>query len=217
MSSIFLVRHATPKSFGMSAGALAVPEDEDGLSDQGIQEANDLGRAFASMGITSRVVIVSSGMRRAQETAAVIAAAVGSTYASDDRLNELHLNLGPMATEAQSRDRQLLAFRSPTEHIDGAESVAEHRARVATWFADLYRQIDSDPDAARIIVSHGGTMDHILGCVFGSLSQTLETYFIACPCAHFHRLTRIEPRNGWKVWRVDAMNQRFGEPYPRSL
>jgi hypothetical protein len=35
--------------------------------------------------------------------------------------------------------------------------------------------------SVRIVVSHGGMMEHILGCVFGSLAHTRERYFIACP------------------------------------
>jgi broad specificity phosphatase PhoE len=102
-------------SLGAADESFVRNDDEDGLSECGFHEARMLGAHFASMSITGNVALMSSGMRRARETASTIAAALGCRFDVDPRLNELCLRMDPAMTEHEARERQLNAYRSPDE------------------------------------------------------------------------------------------------------
>ena len=74
---MYLVRHAEAEPGN--------PDELRGLTPHGVKQAKELGRKFARRGIRPDAV-VSSPLVRARQTAEAIAAAVGASAQTDDRL-----------------------------------------------------------------------------------------------------------------------------------
>lgn len=198
---LYLVRHAQPLSHHADDDVPALPDHADGLSDAGRLQAAALASSFAPLLAAAGTRLLSSTLPRAAETAALLAGERAQAVEHDARLNELALRLAGGATERDSRALQLGAIEHPHESMGGSERLAEHRARVAAWFSELCNS--PRRPAVCIVVSHGGTMEHVMGLVLGAPVEGLRGAYIDCPCAHYHGLSEFEPRADWRAWRVD--------------
>ena len=79
--AIYLARHGACASGGAVLGSTDPP-----LTDEGRRQATELAREFARLGVER---IVTSGLRRARETAQLVAAELALGVETDTRLNEI--------------------------------------------------------------------------------------------------------------------------------
>ncbi len=145
-----------------------------GLSDEGRTQAEALGRRLAGVGFER---IVASPLRRARETAAIVAAAAPGHPVPelDDRLAEMDYGAweGSTYAEIQARDPAVRARweRDPaTNACPGGESGDDVAARATAFLRDLIAWHDEREAAGSaaerpvLAVAHS-TLDRILVCV----------------------------------------------------
>ena len=147
---VWLMRHAETATPDVFHGA----ESDIGLSPRGAAQAAAAGGYFAPLGVTA---VVSSGMRRAVDTAGPVAAACGVRHALEPGLHErrvgvlggqpFHVTGGPWAETVRRWSAGDTDFTTP-----GAESYAEVRDRVvAAWD----RMTAAHPGESVAVVAHG--------------------------------------------------------------
>jgi broad specificity phosphatase PhoE len=118
---------------------------------------------------------VSSPLKRARETMAILRATLGldaAGYAADDRLQEISYGEweGSTLAEIRARDPQLLAQREHDKwdfRPPGGESYRDVAARVASWYATASRDT--------VIAAHGG-IARALMANFGVLPEEEATF-----------------------------------------
>jgi broad specificity phosphatase PhoE len=118
---------------------------------------------------------VSSPLKRARETMAILRATLGleaAGYAVDDRLQEISYGEweGSTLAEIRARDPQLLAQREHDKwdfRPPGGESYRDVAARVASWYATASRDT--------VIAAHGG-IARALTANFGILPEEEATF-----------------------------------------
>jgi glucosyl-3-phosphoglycerate phosphatase len=184
---LICVRHGESES-NAAAERVALPEEEgDRLTDLGREQARAAAEALAGAGAGR---LFSSPMRRAAETAAVIAERTGLEVEVNPLIHELREFEGYTELDAD-RQRELRWSTRMTAHADdpdhgpdGADSFNDVIARVRGFKAGLERL---DDDAVVIAVSHGIFLRFFL---FDSL---LGDQFAP---AHAERLWRLRTRNG---------------------
>jgi len=149
------VRHGESHS-NASADRVVLPEAEgDRLTERGRAQALAAAEALAGTGATR---LISSPMRRAAETAAVIAGSTGLEVETSPLIHELrefegYTELDPAEQRARRWSARMSAHAGDPDHgPDGAESFNELVARVRRFKAEL----EALPaDACVIAVSHG--------------------------------------------------------------
>jgi broad specificity phosphatase PhoE len=151
---IYLARHGETddNARGVVQGSIDTP-----LNDRGREQAHDLAlRARAVRAVT----VWTSHLRRAAETAEIVAGVLRTAVHVDERLAESRRGAweGRSLAEIERTDPEGWAawrrggaeFRFP----GGGESLGEHQERVLAALADLRR---SSPSPA-LVVCHGGTI-----------------------------------------------------------
>ncbi len=201
---VLLLRHAEPLSALSSEADVALPDEQNGLSSRGVEQTAAL-QQFLQQPEFLNADFHCSPVRRARET--WLLASQGSAHVAcwDARLAERHLHFTSALLTRQMREQQISAYLAPQSSVEGAESVTAHRCRVQEFFTDV---IDRERASARtvVVVAHGGTIEHLLGCFLGSLNFTLSSYFTALPCAAYHEITSVVPRANANVWRIDRIS-----------
>jgi len=149
-----LIRHA--ESEWNAAGRWQGQADPP-LSARGLAQAEALARELAGERADA---LWSSDLRRARETAAPIAEALGLQPGFEPRLRELDIGswTGCTRSEILTRDPEaLLRFEAgdPEQRAGGAESRAAIRIRVRGLFAELCEQ---NPGRYLIVVTHRGVL-----------------------------------------------------------
>jgi len=118
---------------------------------------------------------VSSPLKRARETMAIVRATLGldpTAYTVDSRLQEISYGdwEGSTLPEISARDPELLASRDQDKwdfRPPGGESYREVAARVAAWYATVTRDT--------VVAGHGGTARALIAN-FGILPEAEATY-----------------------------------------
>lgn len=153
MSVVLLARHGRTASNRelRFQGRLDVPLDE-----RGRRQAAELAERVRGEGVRA---IWSSPLRRAHETAAIVAAAVGiDDVRLDDRLQEIDVGEAGGRRYEEVRDAMpdvYAGWRRPTEdwRFPGGESVPEQQARVLSALEDVRRG-----ETPALVVCHGGVI-----------------------------------------------------------
>jgi probable phosphoglycerate mutase len=152
--------------------------------------------------------IWSSPLRRARETAAVIAAALGLPLMVEERLCELHAGIfqGHLWADLETTfPEELSRWRSGDEHyaIPGGESRAQLAARGRSALETLACR--STP--GMIVVAHGGVLTAALGSLMGRehplLAAAVEQPFPRLPPLANCSVTQLE----WPGPRLVAFNE----------
>jgi probable phosphoglycerate mutase len=159
-AEIWLVRHA--ESAWNALGRWQGHADP-GLSARGRAQALALARSLAEEDIGA---LVTSDLRRARETAAALASALGLEPETDARLRERHLGTWSGLTTPEIAGRWPAEFarvreRDPDFRPGGGESIREVRARALSFFAELSARSRS-PRVA--VVTHGGLIRAVYPC-----------------------------------------------------
>jgi broad specificity phosphatase PhoE len=155
---LYLVRHAEPDESvrGRCCGRTDVP-----LSAAGLASARRLAAAFAGLDVAA---VYSSSLRRAVDTAAPLAAALGSRVTCHDALAEIDFG------ELEGRTFDEVALSHPDLYerwmsapaavrFPGGESYADVRARAVAVATEIVRR---HRDASAIAVAHGGPIRAIV-------------------------------------------------------
>ncbi|WP_374435489.1 histidine phosphatase family protein [Inhella sp.] len=105
--------------------------------------------------------IYSSPLQRARATAEALAQPHGHALQLDERLRERHLGelqglLKPEIEQRHPELARLMQQRRPSYAPPGGETLAQFRARVEAWLADL---VQAHGGQTVLAVSHGGVLD----------------------------------------------------------
>ncbi len=150
----------------------------------------------------------SSPLRRARETADVIAAAIGLPVSVDEQLCELHAGIfqGHLwADLEQTFPGEVAHWRSGDPHyvIPGGES----RAQLAARGRKALETLAARSTATMIVVAHGGVLTAALGSMLGRehplLAAAAERPFTKLPALANCSVTELE----WPGPRLVAFNE----------
>ncbi|MDK2125964.1 histidine phosphatase family protein [Parachitinimonas caeni] len=200
---IYLIRHAEPLGELLGPEDYLIPDEENRLSEYGWQQAQQLAAMFSQIKIDE---IYSSPILRAFQTAGVMAENTGVSIQIIDHLAERNFMPSSPITLKQCQDIQLQGYWHTNAVIQGVESVAAHRLRVANWFSGLEAEIQNKPEYNRLIVCHGGTIEHILGVMMNIPVSAMSRYFFSCECAHFMQIQPLRGLGESVVYRIDRIN-----------
>jgi broad specificity phosphatase PhoE len=155
---LLLIRHALPLRSEPGEGS------DPHLSDVGFEQARRLPKALSRYPISR---VVSSPQRRALQTAAPIAGALGLPTEVDDRLAEYDRDLSVYIPIEQVRDENPQEWaRISDGHLPSMVDEAAFRARVGEAMGDLVS--GSEHDETVIVFSHGGVINLVLHDVLGT-------------------------------------------------
>jgi 2,3-bisphosphoglycerate-dependent phosphoglycerate mutase len=160
--TLWLVRHgeSTWNVLGLAQGY----DDQAELTSRGLRQAAEVAARFSDVAIRA---IYASDLRRAQQTAAPLAAAAGVPVVLDTRLRERCLGVlegtpaaanGPSATGLDLEGGRLV---DPDIRPEGGESVRDLYRRAAAFCGDLAAgalPVVGDRDGDTVVVAHGGTL-----------------------------------------------------------
>ena len=205
---LLFLRHAESVS-NAHPRAVGLPEAEgDRLTERGRRQALAAARGLRNSGVTR---LLSSPMRRAQETAEPIAQALGLEIETHPGIHELReardfLDLSPEEQKLRRWSvRMAESAADPDAAPEGAESFHQVLARVRSFKADLER---SDPDAIVLAVSHGifqrfFLIDSLLGERFeaSQVGRLWQLRTANCGLSVFEHGERLHPADpeveGW--------------------
>jgi 2,3-bisphosphoglycerate-dependent phosphoglycerate mutase len=166
IGTLWLVRHgeSTWNTLGLTQGH----NDQAELTGRGQRQAAEVAERFAGLAVRA---IYASDLRRAQQTAAPLAAAAGVPVVLDARLRERNLGVlegtpaagnGPAVT---GLDLKAGLLTDPDARPEGGESVRDLYRRAAAFSQDLRAGTlpAGGPAGARpgedvVVVAHGGTL-----------------------------------------------------------
>ena len=167
MTSIYLIRHATYDDVENG-----VELENPGLSVEGIRQAECLRDWLARMNDIAADVLIASSLRRAVETAEMLAPALGQPVILENELEEWRGDNGSLSQdEFNARWQRLTEAQKPYYRwVPGGESWLEFAARV---HIALHR-IEQEHDGKTIvIVTHGGVIQAAFGYFFGISPVTI--------------------------------------------
>jgi broad specificity phosphatase PhoE len=151
MTKIYLVRHGATE-WNSTKRAQGKADIE--LNDEGRLQAIDAAEHFSRFPIDA---VYSSGLKRARDTADMIAGAHGVAVEADPAFDEIDQGEWTGLTTDEIKDRWPELW-GPARHWGarpGGESPTEVRARA---LEGLQRVVAAHPDGCVVIVSHGGTI-----------------------------------------------------------
>jgi broad specificity phosphatase PhoE len=158
-TALLLIRHA--ESSWNAAGRWQGHGDPS-LSDSGREQANALARELARESID---VVVSSDLRRAAETAAILGQARGLRPELNPRLRELDLGdwEGLTREQIERTDREALR-RFDAGDLDVRPGAGENRREIEQRAASAVTElIDANPGRRLAVVTHLGVIRALLG------------------------------------------------------
>lgn len=159
---LLVIRHAEPVRITAeeTGGSPADP----GLTDRGREQSRRLAAWLAAEGVDR---VVSSPLRRAVETAAPLAAAIGVDVELEDELCEYDRAADsyiPVEEMRAAKDERWLAMVEGRWEDFGGENPAQFRTRIVPC---LDRIIESSAGGRVAAVCHGGVINVYLAAVLG--------------------------------------------------
>jgi len=175
------------------------------------RQVADWARSLAAstpVGTATISEVWSSPLRRARETAAAIAAAIGLPVLVDEQLCELHAGIfqGHLWADLEQRFPEAVSqWRSGDPHyvIPGGES----RAQLAARGRQVLEALAARDTTGMIVVAHGGVLTAALGSMLGRehplLATAAERPFTKLPALANCSVTELE----WPGPRLVAFNE----------
>ena len=174
--------------------------DDPGLSPEGVQQSESLRGWLARTGEVTADVVVSSPLRRARETAAILAPALGAPTLVEPDLEEWRSDDGSLSPEEfAERWNALSEARRPYARVvPGCENWLEFSARVQIALNRITQEHEGKNIA---IVSHGGVIQaaflYFLGVGVGTIpGVSLENTSITT-------WARADPALKWVLMRYN--------------
>jgi probable phosphoglycerate mutase len=203
LTRLVLIRHG--ESVANASQLIHGPRVCGGLSDAGREQCEQLAERLARTGELAGCVLYASQFRRAQETAKLIAPALGNPELHvDDGFGEI--DWGPDCdgltyTEIIERHGQPDWNADPeVALIPGAETLAAMRRRVAAALDQLVAE-----HAGRIVVvcTHGGVVDIAVRHALGLTERgDFDLYTVNTSLTAVTRMVG----DGWSRWRLERYN-----------
>lgn len=159
---LLLVRHALPKRVELAEGPADPP-----LSDVGHTQARQVARWLADTAEGGVDAVYTSPLRRAVETAAPLAAALGLAAVEVDDVAEYDRNASayvPIEELKATNDPRWLAMVEGGYFADAEETAEEFQGRIVGTIDGLVGRHRSERIA---IVCHGGVINAYVGHVLG--------------------------------------------------
>jgi broad specificity phosphatase PhoE len=193
-AALWLIRHgeSTWNTLGLAQGH----RDEAELTEHGAEQAAAVAEQFRAITVSA---LYASDLRRALQTAAIVAAAAGVPVIRDSRLRERCLGVleGTVLASVSPSSTGIEAglVRDPDVRPHGGESVRDMYRRAAAFCDDLARRPRGTAGDV-VVVAHGGTL------------RVLRAYLSSVPVEQM----RWEPLENARVLRIDGfgMNARGG-------
>lgn len=203
----YLVRHG--ESVSNQEGRVQGQEDVE-LSALGRQQAEAVAAwARTTFGVAaSTTEIWASPLRRARDTAARIAAAIGLPLLIDDRLRELHAGVfqGHLWADLEVRFPEAVE-RWRSGDVEYAIPGGESRAQLAARGRAVLESLAARSVVDMIVVAHGGILTAALGSLVGRshplLAAAAERPFTKLPALANCSVTVVE----WPGPRLVAFNE----------
>ena len=199
MTALIIVRHAHHQ-VGQADGH--GPWHDQGLSPLGRAQAEALRARLAGGGVPRADLLISSTLRRARETAAVIAPALGLPVTADPDLDECRNDDGTQDAAAFQAywDAVPEHERGFRRFAPGCETVVEFNARLHTA---LHRLVDQHAGRTLLLVAHGGTVEASFQFFFGfGLAAQARAY----PAARNTALTHWRQARPGGPWALECFN-----------
>jgi len=171
------------------------------LSDVGREQAATAATRLAALGPTT---IVSSDLRRAHDTASVLAAVTGLPVSTDPRLKERFY--GPwqgltMGEIAERWPEEQARWRAGESSIGlGIESLDDLAKRAVAAFTDA---VSAATGGLVVVVTHGGTARQGCAAMLGWSDSAMRTLCGLANC-HWTEL-RFDPARGWRLWSHNTL------------
>lgn len=151
---LWLIRHAES---AWNAMGLWQGHADPGLSSRGVAQAEALARSLAGAGIEA---VAASDLRRARDTARILAETLGLAPLHDPRLRERDLGTWSGLSTPQIAGRwpdelARVRARDPEFRPGGGESIRDVRGRAGAFFRDL---AERHGPARWAVVTHGGVI-----------------------------------------------------------
>jgi broad specificity phosphatase PhoE len=166
------------------------------LTDLGREQANALARELAATALQG---IYSSPLRRALETAAVVAGGRELEVVADDGLREVDVGSWAGLTRAEVEERYPGEFRRWVAGGDGWEDGETYQQMSARVLASVVRIADAHEDGAILVVSHGGPIRAIQAAAAG---MTVHEFRRVAPVEPNARPSRVAVEGG-RISRLD--------------
>lgn len=174
--ALLILRHgrSAANERGLIASSPANAEHDYGLTDQGREQVLASVTAGRSQ-VHGPVVVVSSPLLRARETADIAAQAFETSVRIDDRLIERGFGELELGSDDEYEAVWKLDRRDPTHRTWKVESVVDVWARLRLLMNDLADDPDirGTPDAAVLLVSHGDVASTL---ICGSRGEPLSRH-----------------------------------------
>jgi len=193
MTHLYLIRHAD-YIYDVVDGKY--PKRDQGLSPEGLQQAERLRARLAATGEIKPDVFISSTGRGARETAEIIAPALGQPIILDKDVEEWRSEDGSLSTEAFMEPWEKLSDAEKPYYrwVDGCETMLEFALRVHVAMN-------------RILKEHDGKT--ILILTHGAFIQTTFAYFFGYSLAVPQRVSPEIRRTSITHWVRSANQSRW--------
>ena len=201
MTSIYLIRHGDYVDDQLNGQG---PKMDVGLSSTGRSQAAALkARLRASRELVAEVFL-SSTERRALETAAIIAEALGQPVTHDQDLEEWRSDDGTIdPTEFMAQWKGLKERQRPFHRfMEGCETGIEFSTRVHTA---LNRIVTEHAGKTVALMTHGGFIQVAFQFFFGYGDATFRR---AYPAAGHTSITHWRKEDGTERWVLESSNDR---------
>ena len=203
-TDLYLIRHG--QAVINVTAVMGGPKGDTGLTALGVRQAQALRDRIVADGEPQADVLIASTLPRAQQTAAIIAPALGLEPIPEDDLQEMRV--GPDADGLSLEDFTkrygwVDLAHEPFRRIDpGGESWASFMLRVATVLDRIARE---QSGKRVVLVTHGGVVDGSLVHFFGMNAHSV-------PKARLHTANtsithwRLELLHDHWIWRLMRYN-----------
>lgn len=195
-TNLYLIRHARQLSADAADGVL-IPENEDGLTERGFDQARRLGVQLAVR--VKPDALYASPLLRAHQTAQAVSQATGLPIQTRDDLREIRLNF-PRDTRP---DQIMEIWLGVRRHLDrpvtpGSETWLGVQQRAVAAIAAI---LAAEADRKVVIITHGGIIETLF---FHFLSIPLENNLSVFVNIHhtgvFHwRPFTFQENSGWEL------------------